>query len=783
MDRTPRDTLLARLGSNTSGNALGIAAASVFAIMGVVGGAVDISRSYMVQSRLQQACDAGALAARKSMSGDTLTADNKATGYRYFDFNFPAGSYGSTLTSRTYSQHVNQAGTPQAVVNGTVIASVPMTIMRVFGNERIDLTVKCSSKMDISNADVAMVLDITGSMDTNMKISSSGTATEDRILALHKAVKAFYDALGPGRAGGDLSKGRIRYAFIPYGITVNVSHLLNHNQMVDSWTYHSREAKLVEQWGWTTPGSETVGSYSNGSPMGAPLSAQTAALTWANYDTWSVPSGTGDVSYTKMDGTAGTALPRTVSATSSTCASKNDLVTGQTNFKAIGQRIITDPAPTETTSTPAPVYPETTRTRTYTNIRKVGSMGYRYTWDSGTATCKLVEDSGDSDTYWDQTRTKTGTWAVTWTPYHKYEVEYGPRVIDVSGLKNTGTGGWNYTLNVPNYETDGSTTAHSNIRLSGNTSTQTVYSGRTPDDADITWRGCIEERDMVNTITSATSIDTIPTGAYDLDVNLAATSSATKWRPWLARAAFYYDNDDYTGDNNPMASENDCPAPALALQEIGNYDTTVFTTPYPNLFRSTSGAPTSYYYPYSSTAALNAQTIKNYINRITADSCDTCTDGRLTGGTLHDIGFAWGLHLVSGEGMFAANNPDRFNGILVSRNIVFMTDGEMNPGEERYVFSGYNDKDGRLAPAGTGNTTMKGIENRRMRILCESAKRQGITVWVVAITDTSTSSSTYDDLRACASSSGHFKSAATSQELISSFTTIAQSIGGLRVST
>ena len=45
-------------------------------------------------------------------------------------------------------------------------------------------------------------------------------------------VKAFYNSLGPGRAGGDLSKGRIRYAFVPYGITVNPAYLLTNVEIL-----------------------------------------------------------------------------------------------------------------------------------------------------------------------------------------------------------------------------------------------------------------------------------------------------------------------------------------------------------------------------------------------------------------------------------------------------------------------------------------------------------------------------------------------------------------------
>jgi hypothetical protein len=132
--------------------------------------------------------------------------------------------------------------------------------------------------------------------------------------------------------------------------------------------------------------------------------------------------------------------------------------------------------------------------------------------------------------------------------------------------------------------------------------------------------------------------------------------------------------------------------------------------------------------------------------------------------------------------MFAAENPDRYNSLIVSRHIVFMTDGEMSPAQDKYVFSGYNNYDGRLAPTDSDDDEMVAVENRRLRILCEAAKDQGITVWVVAITANDTTDDTYADLEACATSSGHFKSAATSEELVNSFTTIAQSIGGLRIS-
>lgn len=764
---------LCRLRRDKAGNVLAIGVASTFAMMGMIGGAVDMSRAYMVKSRLQQACDAGALAARKNMGGETLTNDNKNVGYRFFDFIFPSGSLGATLTSRVYTQPVNAANTPQAIVNGTVVASVPTTIMRVFGNQSIAVNVTCSSKMEISNADVAMVLDVTGSMATDMKIRTGSNDTEDRIVAMRKAVRAFYNALGPGRAAGDLSKGRIRYAIIPYGTVVNVGYLLNHDQMVSSWTYQSREVRTV--YGWHVTGEESTGSYGGWAPTAAPPLAQENSLVSTNYGSFGTGTvGTGNstslFTYTKLDGTTAT-LPRSVAgATSANCASNNNLVVGQTALTAVGQRPDNS---VESNSDTAPIYPATTRARTTTNSRNVHALGLRYRWfNSGGNACRLESAVGNATTRWSQAQSKNTTRPVAWTTYNG-AVYYGPRVIDVSALKGSG-GTWNSTVTVPALNYSGSLNLYEDVRLSGTTNRIDLYAGAGPVSVDAVWRGCIEERKMINTITGATPLDTIPAGANDLDSTLLASSSDddTRWRPWLQRVVYGH---NYV---NPVTAD-ECPAPALKLQEIGNYDTTVLTSNYPMLFDDASGGPSSYYYPYTSslwtgsgTAAersRNIPTLRNYIDRIT-----------MTDGTTHDAGFIWGLHLVSGEGMFAAENPDRFNGQIVSRNIVFMTDGEMNPGEERYVYSGYNQYDGRVAPASSNDSQMKVITNRRLRIQCEAAKRQGITVWVVAITDGTPQD--FTDLRACASSSSNYKSAATSEELIATFTTIAQSIGGLRIS-
>src|SRR3954452_13174465 len=90
---------LARLARDTGGNTLVIIAAALIPLLAMVGSGVDISRGYLAQSRLQQACDAGVLAARKRLGSDLtsgqLGGQAKKAGDSLFDINFADGIYGT----------------------------------------------------------------------------------------------------------------------------------------------------------------------------------------------------------------------------------------------------------------------------------------------------------------------------------------------------------------------------------------------------------------------------------------------------------------------------------------------------------------------------------------------------------------------------------------------------------------------------------------------------------------------------------------------------------------
>src|SRR3546814_9544964 len=57
-----------------------------------------------------------------------------------------------------------QPSTGASDVNGTAHATLPTALMYIFGKDQFALTANCTAKLEISNVDVMLVLDVTGSM-------------------------------------------------------------------------------------------------------------------------------------------------------------------------------------------------------------------------------------------------------------------------------------------------------------------------------------------------------------------------------------------------------------------------------------------------------------------------------------------------------------------------------------------------------------------------------------------------------------------------------------------
>ena len=259
---------LARLLRDRAGNTLVMIAAALIPMLAMLGGGIDMGRSYLSQSRIQQACDAGVLAARKKLGSQVVTtgaipADVVTIGNRFFNLNYRNGAYGSKNRQFQMTLETDYA------ISGAASVDVPTTIMTLFGYTNMAINVKCEAKLNFSNTDVMFVLDTTGSMaETNPGDS------EPRISILKNVVRDFHAQLEGSKTPGT----RVRYGFVPYSTNVNVGGLLADDWVVTDWNYQSRRQTPAGVVDGTTSYARNW-NYVSGS-VGPTTQVSTYAGTW-----------------------------------------------------------------------------------------------------------------------------------------------------------------------------------------------------------------------------------------------------------------------------------------------------------------------------------------------------------------------------------------------------------------------------------------------------------------------------------------------------------------------
>ncbi len=273
--KTPARGLMSSLARDVRGNTLAMMAMFLIPLTGLVGSAVDMSRLYVVKTRLQQACDAGALAGRKGLidsDSATLNAEAVAQAQAFFGNNFkkdttsPAapGYFGSTKVSFTPTK------TSDNQVAGTASATVPMTVSKIIGTSAVTINVTCEARYDVADTDVMFVLDTTGSMAclasqtsgcspaTKTYTRPDGTTgyyaqevSGSKLSGVRTAVLNFYDTVAKTAD----PTTHIRYGFVTYTSTVNAGFAVSAVSptdptytkianyplyMVNSWNYDTR---------------------------------------------------------------------------------------------------------------------------------------------------------------------------------------------------------------------------------------------------------------------------------------------------------------------------------------------------------------------------------------------------------------------------------------------------------------------------------------------------------------------------------------------------------------
>lgn len=225
---------MSRLASDVRGNTMAMVAAGIIPLAAAIGGGVDMSRAYLAKARLNQACDAAALAGRRAMTSEDIETA-KPEALKFFNFNFPQG----TMQTAAFVPEITRPDT--GLIRVEAATTVPTSIMKIFGYTQIPISVSCDATQNFDNIDIVLVLDVTGSM-------SNSLSGEQKIVSLRKAVLALYDELASAQTQLEAQGLRLRYGIVPYSTTVNVGKLVyakNSSYIASQWTYQSRTQTLT----------------------------------------------------------------------------------------------------------------------------------------------------------------------------------------------------------------------------------------------------------------------------------------------------------------------------------------------------------------------------------------------------------------------------------------------------------------------------------------------------------------------------------------------------------
>jgi Flp pilus assembly protein TadG len=174
-------TAARRFAGANEGNIAILFGIAVIPIITFVGAAVDYTRAVAARSSMQAALDSTALMLAKDLSEgviDTLQIPTKAD--QYFRALYTNTDARSVAITATYTQNTGNGST--ILVKGT--GNIETGFMRVVGFPTMDFNTNSTSTWGMKRMRVALVLDNTGSMDSNGKMPAMQAAAKDMITDL-----------------------------------------------------------------------------------------------------------------------------------------------------------------------------------------------------------------------------------------------------------------------------------------------------------------------------------------------------------------------------------------------------------------------------------------------------------------------------------------------------------------------------------------------------------------------------------------------------------------------
>lgn len=208
-------TTISSFSQHTQGTVAIIFGLSAIGLCGAVAIALDTARVYNAASRVQAVIDAAALAAARKMNLEEAgDSEVRQTALEYFN-----------SQKDLQKSWANAVATPEITVNraaSTVTMTVPMKMETITGGivgslPQFKFAPTTTASFDVNRIELAMVLDITGSMawagtDGRPKLDGLKEAAEDIIKLFSNTTSA---------------PGLIRVGLVPYSASVNAGAYFN----------------------------------------------------------------------------------------------------------------------------------------------------------------------------------------------------------------------------------------------------------------------------------------------------------------------------------------------------------------------------------------------------------------------------------------------------------------------------------------------------------------------------------------------------------------------------
>jgi len=214
-------------GRAQAGNVAITFALATLPVIGTVGAAVDYSHANSVKVAMQAALDSTALMLSKEAATDS-SAQLQANALKYFNALFTRPEATTVSVSAAYTT----TGGSAVVVNGS--AQVPTVFMGVMGFKSITVGGSSTAKWGSTRLRVALVLDNTGSMAEDGKMTALKSATKSLLSQLKTA------------AGTD---GDVYVSIIPFSKDVNVGASYYNQNWID-WTDWNSANQTCSGGGW-----------------------------------------------------------------------------------------------------------------------------------------------------------------------------------------------------------------------------------------------------------------------------------------------------------------------------------------------------------------------------------------------------------------------------------------------------------------------------------------------------------------------------------------------------